>query len=375
MVTPRKRQLSFQLRKDAIEIILTFGIACIAKAIRHCQCCERTVFYYWSQYNNGGQNLDAVKPKQRTNHNPNTHTEEEHNLIVSTLADYPNASYTRIYTLLVSQGYTRSYKGMWGYVDKHKLRGDKYTKYAHHVPKPYYTPLMLGFKWQMDVKYLPRQCIDGKHYQFTMTDESNRTTFEYAYNEKSTYSTKDFIIRAIRHFGYMPVQIQTDNGTEFTNKLIAGEEHKVNLVDAYLDKVKIDHKLIRPATPRHNGKVERRHREDHRNYLQHHFDNLPALNKYLRDWCEEKDNTFTFALCPKCQKSPRMKRQEQLQELKRFAKSLNLNRRTTLQEMIYAYCEWERIKQERLDEPPKHILHLPTGITLAEDIQNAIKQI
>jgi transposase InsO family protein len=179
-----------------------------------------------------------------------------------------------------------------------------------------------------------------------------------------------------KQFGYLPIQIQTDNGTEFTNKLIAGAEHEINLVDAYLDEMHIEHKLIRPATPRHNGKVERRHREDHRHYQQQRFDNMQQINDYLKDWCKEKDNTFTFALCPKCQKSPNMKFAEQLQELKRFKKEvLKLNRKSTLQEMIYAYCEYERIRQERQEHPPKHILHLPPGLTLAEDIQQAIQKL
>jgi transposase InsO family protein len=374
----RKRQLTNQQRYEIITAILSFGLICIGGLIRHCQCAERTIWYIWQQYKNNGNDLNAVKLKIRRPQHPAEHTPDEHNLIVTTLANNPTMSYTRLYTLLCRQGYTRSYKGLWGYCNKHKLRGVEYVKHNHHRNKPYNTPYMCGMKMQMDIKYVPTPCITpyfvGKQnsyiYQYSIMDESNRKCFEMSFPEKSTYSTTLFLQELEKQFGYLPIQIQTDNGTEFTNKLIAGAEHEINLVDEYLNDIGVDHKLIPPATPRQNGKIERRHREDHRHYQNKKFDNIQQINDYLKDWCKEKDNTFTFALCPKCQKSPNMRFAEQLQELKQFKKEvLKLPRRSTLQEMIYAYCEYERIKQERQEKPPKHILHLPPGIELADDIK------
>ncbi|MFU0831473.1 MAG: Integrase catalytic domain-containing protein [Oscillospiraceae bacterium] len=44
----------------------------------------------------------------------------------------------------------------------------------------------------------------------------------------------------------------------------------------------IRHKLIRPYTPRHNGKVERSHREDpKRFYNKHHFYSLADFENQL----------------------------------------------------------------------------------------------
>ena len=65
--------------------------------------------------------------------------------------------------------------------------------------------------------------------------------------------------RAIAYFGFKPITIQTDNGTEFT---YSKEYARTHPFDIFCKKVGIEHKLIRPRTPWHNGKVERSHRND-----------------------------------------------------------------------------------------------------------------
>lgn len=68
----------------------------------------------------------------------------------------------------------------------------------------------------MDVKYIPKDCYVGddgeKFYQYTVIDEASRERFIYPYEEHSSYSTIDFLKRAMVYFGYMPQIIQTDNG-------------------------------------------------------------------------------------------------------------------------------------------------------------------
>lgn len=73
----------------------------------------------------------------------------------------------------------------------------KKSKHLGH----YDTPTELGEKWQMDVKYVPAVCYVGtdgeKFYQYTMVEEASRERFIYAYKEASSYSTVDFVQRAI----------------------------------------------------------------------------------------------------------------------------------------------------------------------------------
>ena len=56
--------------------------------------------------------------------------------------------------------------------------------------------------------------------------------------------------------------IQTDNGSEFTNRLNSNYKGKKTMFEMKLEELGIEHKLIKPKTPRHNGKVERKHTQN-----------------------------------------------------------------------------------------------------------------
>jgi integrase family protein len=68
---------------------------------------------------------------------------------------------------------------------------------------------------------------------------------------------------AIKHFKYKPKIIQTDNGFEFTYFRKTKRTHPFGIFCANNG---IEHKLIRPRTPRHNGKVESSHRNDNERF-------------------------------------------------------------------------------------------------------------
>jgi len=92
-----------------------------------------------------------------------------------------------------------------------------------------------------------------------MIDEASRERFIYPYLEQSSYSTVAFVKRAIAYFGYQPKMIQSDNGFEFTHNK---NTKMIHPFDTLCGELGIIHKLIRPRTPRHNGKVERSSRND-----------------------------------------------------------------------------------------------------------------
>ena len=60
--------------------------------------------------------------------------------------------------------------------------------------------------------------------------------------------------------------VQTDNGFEFTNRFSSSKRDLQTLFERTAAELGIRHKLIRPYTPRHNGKVERSHREDQKRF-------------------------------------------------------------------------------------------------------------
>ena len=84
------------------------------------------------------------------------------------------------------------------------------------------------------------------------------------YDSHTPQNTVDFIIRCINFFRYKPFEIQTDNGTEFT-----WNQEKMKVIhplDDFCIKNNIYHHKIKPRTPRHNGKVERSHRNDNERF-------------------------------------------------------------------------------------------------------------
>lgn len=159
-------------------------------------------------------------------------------------------------------GYQRSYGSF-----KHmaaKLKGSKPRRKKKRHSKPYQRAAYPGQKVQIDVKYVPGACaVDGRqYYQFTAVDECSRWTFRYMYDEHSTYSAKDFLLKLILRSPFPLRMVQTDNGTEFTNALLVVKSKHKTLFEAALEDMGIEHHRIRIATPRHNGKVERQHRID-----------------------------------------------------------------------------------------------------------------
>ena len=99
-----------------------------------------------------------------------------------------------------------------------------------------------------------------------MIDEASRERFISPFKELSSHSTVQFVKMAIKYFKYQPKIIQTDNGVEFTH---FKETKQIHPLDILCQKLDIEHKCIRPRTPRHNGKVERSHPNDNRRFYQH----------------------------------------------------------------------------------------------------------
>ena len=130
-------------------------------------------------------------------------------------------------------------------------------------PKPYEQMQYPGQRVQVDVKHVPVKCSAAgeKYYQYTAIDEYSRHRVLGAFKELSTYSSAEFVDMMIANFPFKIECVQTDNGSEFV-KPFTERKGKSTLFERRLGECGIKHKLIRPYTPRHNGKVERSHRKD-----------------------------------------------------------------------------------------------------------------
>lgn len=221
---------------------------------------------------------------------PNAHTAEEIGWIKSYHRRNPNISICELYgKLREDKAYTRHPGSLYRVFVRlgYRRNVESTKKKSRHTGK-YDTPTELGIKWQMDVKYVPTACHSAKEkeqfYQYTVIEEASRKRFIYAYGEQSSYSTVDFLKKAITWFGYAPNEIQTDCGSEFTH---TAKTKRVHALDRFCAQYNIRHHVLRPRTPWHNGKVERSHRNDQERFYNHlsfySFDDLQMqMNRYLK---------------------------------------------------------------------------------------------
>jgi len=242
----------------------------------------------WNKKYDGTKESLIDKSHRPLSKHPNAHTDEELKWIKDYIRRNPNISMIELYgKLRIEKGYSRHACSLFRVLRKLGFVNQKQHSYTKYTPKPYDTPKELGIKWQLDVKYIPKNCYVGqipdKFYQYTIIDEASRERFIYPYREQSSHSTVDFVKRAILYFGYSPKIIQTDNGQEFTH---LSKTNKIHPFDILCNDLNIKHQLIRPRTPRHNGKVERSHRNDNERFYKYlsfySYDDLKLqMKRYL----------------------------------------------------------------------------------------------
>ena len=234
------------------------------------------------------QSLENKSHRPKTSH-PNAHTETELKWIRDLHRRNPHISVCELYgKLRTDKGYSRHPGSLYRVFVRLGFSSKMPSTKNKRKTKPYDTPTSLGVKWQMDVKYVPTACYSGsvpqKFYQYTMLDEASRERFIYPYMEQSSYSTVDFVKRAITYFGYKPQILQTDNGAEFTH---LSKTKRIHPLDILCKQLHMQHKKIRPRTPQHNGKVERSHRNDQERFynIMHFYsysDLMIQMKRYLR---------------------------------------------------------------------------------------------
>ena len=246
----------------------------------------RSYIYFWLSRYDG--TLESLACKSRRPHShPSQHTEDELTLIRNMRRRNPTLGMIELWHRLKKRGYTRRPESLFRVMRRlHMFPPAKEKK--KYSPKPYEQMQYPGQRVQIDVKVVPRSCIadpELRLYQYTAIDECSRLRFLGAYDEQSTYSSADFLKRALAFYSRRGIRVQcvrTDNGFEFTNRLHSKNPSAITLFEKTATELGIDLKFIRPYTPRHNGKVERSHREDQKRfYSSHSFYALDDFEKQL----------------------------------------------------------------------------------------------
>lgn len=260
---------------------------------------NRQYVYRWvNRYNGTVQSLmnRSHKPKS----NKHSHSQQEISLIQRMYNHNKNLGLVRLYIKLCKSGYTRCITSLYRQLRKLNAVSVKLPN-PKIKPKKYETMFYCGQRIQIDVKVVPASCIVGcsneKWYQYTAIDEYSRERFLMGFKEQSSYSTYQFVQALKRHWKKCHLEcIQTDNGSEFTNRFTS-QKNKPSMLDYWCKENNCVHKLIKPKTPRHNGKVERSHRKDNEwFYATHKFYSFEDFQKQLKRWNYEYNHMLTRAL-------------------------------------------------------------------------------
>ena len=282
----RKRQSAVKLanRKGKSFASRIYGVS-LSSVKRWCQ-----------RYDGSWQSLAERSHRPRSH--PKRHTEAEESIIREAYRKkYYRYGWDGTYVEAVEKGYQRSLSGM-----VYAARRMEICFIGHEKKPPrkhdrrYPEVLYPGEKVQIDVKEVPYCCLkgaakrDGKRlFQWTAIDECTRFRFVYAFEEHTPENSVKFLKLLRIAFPFGIKVIQTDNGTEFTYKYIS--EDTPCPFDTGLKGAGIEHKLIPPRTPWHNGKVERSHRNDQRYFYDWEmFSNVEELNRKLAEHLEWSNN-------------------------------------------------------------------------------------
>ena len=291
----RQSVVLYSQRNSVFSAIRKFGIS-------------RATVYRWRKMYDG--TLDSLAEQSRRPHShPNQHTPEELKLISDMRRRNPEAGLVVFWVKLMQRGYNRSIPSLWRVLKRLTLLPVKPPN-PKYIAKPYEKMLYPGQRVQIDVKVVPKSCIvpnaDGlqeRFFQYTAIDEYSRFRFIMAFKEQSTYSSVQLLNTLIKVFPFKIECVQTDNGSEFIKSFDERKKGRFSLFEARLKELGIRHKLIRPFTPRHNGKVERSHRKDNEYfYATHKFYSFDDFSNQLAVHLKRYNS---FPMRPLAWKSPK----------------------------------------------------------------------
>lgn len=281
----RQRMIKYAQKHSVTETAIRYKVS------------RKTVYKWLKRYDGTIKSLEDLS--HRPINSPKAHTEKELRQVRKRLKRHKWQDLLLAYQELIEKdGYSRSYGSFKKIASRLKAVKGKKKKKKRKL-KPYKRAEYPGQKIQIDVKYVPKYCVaDGKkYYQYTAVDECSRWTFREMYDEHSTYSSKDFLEKLILKAPFPIREVQTDNGAEFTNRLIVVKSKHLTLFENALLEMGIIYHRIQIATPRHNGKVERQHRTDEtRFYKNMRMYNLEDGRKQLAVYQKKSNNYIKTCL-------------------------------------------------------------------------------
>jgi transposase len=161
-------------------------------------------------------------------------------------------------------------------------------------------PLFAGDLVQIDVAFVRK--FKGRWlYQFAAVDGYSRWKYIEIFKEQSNLSSMTFLNNLIARAPFRIKGIQTDNGLIFTNRYVGYPKSsdpfnpRLHPFDLICKEQGVSHYLTDPGKPAQNGKIERSHRTDRKEFWNlTSFRSLPEaerkLTAYLKWHNEEREH-------------------------------------------------------------------------------------
>ncbi|MGV0927460.1 IS481 family transposase [Empedobacter sp. ULE_I145] len=244
---------------------------------------KKSTFYKWKKAydEHGEEGLLRKKPTPRTF--PNQIKQEIVNKVLELRKEHKLGTWRikwyleRYHDILISESsvYRILKRNNVGRLDRkatrramHSIRYEKETP-GHHV--------------QVDVKFLIFQDANGhinQEISIYSIDDATRIRALKIYEKHNQLSSIDFINYVVDKFPFRINTIQTDNGHEFQSKF-----------HWHVQDLGMRHRFIKVGTPQLNGKVERSHLTDKKEFYQllSYTDDVD-LNQKLEQW----ENFYNF---------------------------------------------------------------------------------
>lgn len=166
---------------------------------------------------------------------------------------------------------------IWRLYKEHGLNRLKYKKNWQRYPQQY-SKAIPGDRVQIDVKFIDNLAFSRKrYYQFTAIDDCTRFRVLRIYDHNTVANASDFINQVKQALPFAIKQVQTDNGSEFSEAF-----------SWHLEDLGISHRKTKVRHPQENGKVERSHRTDGQEFYGiNQFVSIQHMKRLLRTWEQE----------------------------------------------------------------------------------------
>jgi transposase InsO family protein len=140
----------------------------------------------------------------------------------------------------------------------------------------------------IDCFYLPK-LAGQKHYCFVAIDRATRLVYLWVYEHKNKEAATDFLARCLEFYPFKIEKILTDNGREFTlngfKNRWGTRTKKLHPFTGLCQQHQIEHRQIRPYTPKTNGMVERTNGLiKEKTTKQHTYQNPQQMKDDLQHW-------------------------------------------------------------------------------------------